>query len=171
MSSVLSSTSEEDSGSDISSSSEDVSEDESDEEIVTIGGPKKPQIGRGPALGGAQDLQARISALLPQLQAANEQLTTGENGQNMENVADDEPHIEMDLGLGVLEEKQNYDSDASDSEDLGGKEDDYQSAEGDKTPVSSDTVAPGRNGRDTDAMRKLLGQQKGRNQPGIEDLG
>ena len=57
-------------------------------------------------------LKARLDALLPQMRAANEELEVekreGRLGKrNIENLEDREKaHIEMDLGLGVLEEKE-----------------------------------------------------------------
>jgi hypothetical protein len=87
-----------------SSSSEEDEDGEEDEEIVTLGGPKKPRINPG-VLSNAQDLQARLKSFLPQLQQANNELAAKGAGLSMEDVEDDEEHIEMNLGLGVLESK------------------------------------------------------------------
>jgi hypothetical protein len=115
--SSLQSSQEGDSSSSLSSSSEESSDGgESDEhDIITVGGPKKPAMSMAHDLSsGAVDLRARVSALLPQLAAANTQLTEGDaNTWSMEDVRDDEQHIEMDLGLGVLEEIESNDSDTS----------------------------------------------------------
>lgn len=75
-----------------------------EEEVVTVGGPKKPRI-NPKILSNAQDLQARLKSFLPQLQQANTELAAKGPGLSMEDVEDDEQHIEMNLGLGVLETK------------------------------------------------------------------
>ncbi|KAF2767677.1 hypothetical protein EJ03DRAFT_352880 [Teratosphaeria nubilosa] len=159
---------EDDSGSGLSSSSEEPSdsEDDSGEEVITIGGPKKPEIGKEGLLGGASDLQARISALLPQLAAANRELEKEGQNHSIEVVQDGEQHIEMDLGLGVLEE-QRGDEDSSDS-----TSDDADEAEvpGDIS-ISSDTERRKPVCKETSAMCKLMGQSKDRKKAGIEDLG
>jgi hypothetical protein len=54
---------------------------------------------------GSGDLRTRLSAFLPQLAQANKVLEDGQEIHNMEDVEEDEQHIEMNLGLGVLEEK------------------------------------------------------------------
>ncbi|SMQ47617.1 unnamed protein product [Zymoseptoria tritici ST99CH_1A5] len=86
------------------SSSEDGEDDSMEEEVVTVGGPKKPRI-NPKILSNAQDLQARLKSFLPQLQQANTELAAKGPGLSMEDVEDDEQHIEMNLGLGVLETK------------------------------------------------------------------
>lgn len=73
--------------------------------VVTLGGPKKPTISAG-GLSGANDLTSRLKAFLPQMQQANSDLARSGTALNMEDVGDDEDHIEMSLGLGVLEQKE-----------------------------------------------------------------
>lgn len=99
--------------SDESSSStavEDDDEDEDDESIrepdttVTLGAPKKPMIDPK-VLSDASDLASRLKAFLPQMQQANSELAERGAGMSMEDVDDEEEHIEMSLGLGVLEQK------------------------------------------------------------------
>lgn len=158
-----------------SSSSEESSDLESDEEeIITVGGPRKPRIGDNGGLDGASDLQARLASLLPQLLVANRELEHGAHGRSMEDVEDGEQHIEMDLGLGVLEEQEEGDADSEDESSENDDDDDDDDArpldEGDATASPSNAVRD-RNGRDNNVMRQLLGQRKDRRQPGIEDLG
>ncbi|KAK5122041.1 hypothetical protein LTR85_004287 [Meristemomyces frigidus] len=159
------------SDSSLSSSNEDSSDEDSDNEdqIITVGGPKKPQIAREPTSTGAQDLQARLSALLPRLAAANRELDKDGAGHSMEDVEDGEQHIEMNLGLGVLEEKQDGDSSSSGEE----SEDESESELSDDTdvPTSSAAVKREQDGKDTQVMDKLLRQRTGRRKAGIEDLG
>ena len=162
-SSLPSSGSDADSESYLSSSSEEESsEDEASEDIITVGGPKRPHISKSSALNGAQDLRARKAALLPQLQAANQELVGDNHGWNMEDVEEGEQHIEMDLGLGVLEEQPDDDSGSSDA-----------SSEGEDDSISEDSPVGGRNRDepDTNVMRKLMGQPKASKKPAIEDLG
>lgn len=80
------------------------------DEIITLGAPKKPRINAG-VLSGASDLASRLKAFLPQMQQANSELSEKGAGLSMEDVADGEEHIEMDLGLGVLEQKKANDLD------------------------------------------------------------
>jgi hypothetical protein len=84
------------------SSSEEDEDDSEEEKIVTLGGPKKPRINAS-ILSDAQDLHARLKQFLPQLQQANTELAAKGAGLSMEDVDDGEEHIEMNLGLGVLE--------------------------------------------------------------------
>lgn len=100
------------------STSEDEEEDDDEEkaasdseDVVTLGAPKKPKINIG-VLSGANDLASRLKAFLPQMQQANSELAEKGAGLSMEDVDDEEPHIEMSLGLGVLEQKQEEDLEA-----------------------------------------------------------
>lgn len=73
--------------------------------IIALSGRKKPEIDPQIVLDYARDLRARLNAFLPQLQQANNELATQGKNLNMEEVADEEQHIELSLGLGVLEQK------------------------------------------------------------------
>ncbi|KAI9797553.1 MAG: hypothetical protein M1825_005981 [Sarcosagium campestre] len=66
------------------------------------------------SLSSTTELRNRIQNLLPALRVANESLTTSNSIEA--DLADDEPHIEMDLGLGVLEEKVHGDKSDSESD-------------------------------------------------------
>lgn len=160
-----------DSESSLSSPSEESSDedDEVEERITTVGGPKKPQIARGAVLEGAQDLQTRLSALLPRLAAANSELDPDGVGYSMEDVEDGEQHIEMNLGLGVLEEKLNGDSSSSAEESDIDSESETSDIE--DLPTSSGAVMRELEGKDTQVMNKLRGQKTKRRKAGIEDLG
>nr|POF13718.1 hypothetical protein CFP56_02741 [Quercus suber] len=160
---VSSSSSEESSVLDSEDDDEDEAED-GEEEIVTIGGPRKPRIARDGVLDGAHDLQARISALLPRLAAANQDLESlGPGGASMEEVREGEQHIEMDLGLGVLEEKQQGDSSSESEED--DEDDDVEAGDGSSGPRKE--IA-----RDSDVLDKLMGVKGSTaSKPGIQELG
>jgi len=117
---------EEDDGDESSSSSEesngasDVSNEDKEEgdTIINVGGAKKPTM-RLPT----SDLKSRLSTFLPQLAAANAELEIlKENGglkdRQIDNVQDGEgDYIEMDLGLGVLEEKPDGGKESSSEDD------------------------------------------------------
>ncbi len=164
-----------------SSSSEESSEDlsdGSDEEAVTIvRGAEKPAMAKGKErlLEGAQDLSARISALLPRLAAANSALLEptgdGSHGHSLEEVEEGEGYIEMDLGLGVLEEKTGGEGDSDSSGDESGG--DYEEQAGaDDVPVSSGAVGRdrGQTASDTHILGKLMGQRRVERTSGVEAL-
>ncbi|KAK4554318.1 hypothetical protein LTR86_008526 [Recurvomyces mirabilis] len=157
--SSVSANSADDSEISLSSSSEEPSDDDDEddtERIVTIGGPKKPLFKPARELGtGAGDLQARISALLPRLRDANALLEEdGGTSFSMEEVDEDEQHIEMDLGLGVLEEQN-----GSESDDSSGEEDDGLMEQ--EQPVFSDAVNSAHESKEGHAMERLMGRSKG----------
>lgn len=124
--------------------SEDSTSGEDEDEVENITIVKKPQIGRL-GVDAAGDLQERLINLLPMLKEANEALEGGEGG--MEDVDDDEPHIEMNLGLGVLEEQRKGD----DSSDESNSEIDDGNA-GSEKPSTSD-------GTEKDVLGKLMGSK------------
>ncbi|CAG7992779.1 unnamed protein product [Penicillium salamii] len=90
-----------------------------------IGGRPKPRIRR---FKGGSGLMSRLNAFLPQMKTANEdlqrQIDAGNAGDlvldNAE--ANGERYIEMDLGLGVLEEKRDGESSSEESDAEGGKD-------------------------------------------------
>lgn len=152
-----------------SSTSSDATESEAEEEVVTIGGPKKPTISSSTFSDEtAKDLRTRLQTLLPQLAQGHDLLVNGGNIRSMENVEEDEQHIEMDLGLGVLEEKAS-DETSSASDDSSDIEDEEKYDE--DLPVSSGATKRSQNGRDADVMGDLLGKKTGKRKVGIEDLG
>jgi hypothetical protein len=151
-----------------SSTSDDISDSESDDVIITIGGPKKPEISSSLFSDGAEDLRARLSTLLPQLAEANNKLKDGRNVYSIEDVEEDEQHIEMNLGLGVLEEKGQDDTSIS-SEDSSDFEEELEGNE--DVPASSRCETRVKDNKASDVMSDLLGQQNVRQKAGIEDLG
>ena len=159
--------------SDLSESSLDDSESATDsnsddgDAIVTIGGPKKPDMTQANASEGAQDLRSRLDALLPQLAASNQLLASSDRAMSIENVEEGEAHIEMNLGLGVLEEQQEgLDSESEDSD-----ESDARLLQSEDAPTSSGAVKRNIEDRETDVMDTLLGQTKVGQRTGIQDMG
>ena len=135
-----------------SDSEEDASEEE--EEIATLKPGVKPDFSRARAIAsGAPSLEDRLKAFLPQLAEANSRLQKGGEGEySMEVVGEDEPHIEMDLGLGVLEET-NGD---------GGSESDEEEGE--------EKGEGGRERKEKDVMGELMGKKENQT-AGIEEVG
>jgi hypothetical protein len=146
-----------DSDSDDASTSDSDSEDapEEEEQIPTLKPGTKPDFSSARALAaGAPSLADRLKAFLPQMAEANSKLQQGgENEYSMEVVGEDEPHIEMDLGLGVLEETkgdQDSDDDDDDNEEEGG--------------------SPDKKKKEKDVMGKLMGKKENQT-AGIEEVG
>ncbi|KAK4505529.1 hypothetical protein PRZ48_003492 [Zasmidium cellare] len=136
------------------SSSEDEDEDESEDEIVTLGGPKKPAIDPKRVLEEAHKLYARLQEIMPKLRQANSNLAENAGALNIENVKDGERHIEMNLGLGVLEEQQDSDEEEPViKESLDGQDDVAQE------PKSR-----------PDAMQSLMGADQNSVRPSIEEV-
>lgn len=152
----------ESSSDDNSSSSEDhdVEQDE-EEEIVTLGGPMKPWDDPKRVLEEAHKLQCRLQELLPKLNNANRELAKKGATLSMEEVDDDEQHIEMNLGLGVLEEQHN--SDDEDALNEG------QAVPRNEASCGKDDAAR-ESESETDVMRSLLGTDKNHEKPGIEEV-
>jgi hypothetical protein len=99
---------DDDSTSDDSDSSDEEDDREGNPSIPQASGPiQKPAIDPHHIMAYAKELRDRLQAFLPQLQNANRELASNAAELNMETVDDDddEQHIEMDLGLGVLEQQ------------------------------------------------------------------
>lgn len=172
MSSLASAESDDDSGRSVSTSSDDGddhSEPDEQEDMVTIGGPKKPDMSRANATRGQADLKARIAALLPRLEQANNLLASEGKQCSMEEVEDGEQHIEMNLGLGILEQ-QREDDDGSSSEESGeGSEDDDEVHATDQ-PISGELKRSPK-GKETHYLDALTGKQTEPVHGGIEEIG
>ena len=153
---TASSTADSDSDGDASTSDSDSEEDASEEEeqIPTLKPGTKPDFSSVRRIAsGAPSLEDRLKAFLPQLAEANSKLQKGGEGEySMEVVGEDEPHIEMDLGLGVLEETNGDGGSESDEED--GEE----KGEG------------GRERKEKDVMGELMGKKESQT-AGIEEVG
>ena len=117
---------------------------------------------------GAQDLRARLAFLLPQLAEANKVIVREQGKHSLESVDEDEQHIEMNLGLGVLEEK--YEDESSGTSESSSNRDDEEGDE-EGVPTSSGTVKRLPEDRDIKVMSKLLRQRPTRKEVDIEDIG
>lgn len=148
-------------GSDGTSSSEESDESSSDEDgdgdVDMLPPGQKPDFSAKIA-AGAPSLEDRLKSFLPQLAEANSKLDQdGGKGQNIEDVKDDEPHIEMSLGLGLLEEKSGKEGEEEDSSEDEG--------EGDEAGESSE-----KRRKEKDVMGKLMGGRES-HAGGIEEVG
>jgi hypothetical protein len=149
-------------GSNKPSASRDESTSDSDassssDEIATIKPGTKPNFSAQVA-SGAPTLADRLKSFLPQMAEANSKLEQGDaNEYSMEAVKDDEPHIEMDLGLGVLEETNGKDGEDSD-------DDEDEEKDGDAS------ASPERKRKEKDVMGKLMGKKENQT-AGIEEVG
>ncbi|OGE56132.1 hypothetical protein PENARI_c003G07884 [Penicillium arizonense] len=116
-----------------------------------IGGRPKPRIHR---MKGDSELLSRLNAFLPKMKNANEDLQkeieAGRVGDLVLDNADEsgEQYIEMDLGLGVLEEKKEGDSSSEDED------------EDDREDAKTGSGAAGNTSqelKDSDIIGKLMG--------------
>ncbi|KAJ5727788.1 hypothetical protein N7493_005608 [Penicillium malachiteum] len=165
------------SGSSCDSSSEDDSSDDENESIhhenkttsstasssiPHVQGRLKPRIRK---MEGNSELLARLSAFLPKMKSANEdlekQIAEGKGKDVvLDEVDDGKDYIEMNLGLGVLEEKRGDNGDSSGSDEDGEGMDGIES---DKRGDMAD---------DSDILGKLMGgKDLDADKPSIEDLG
>lgn len=147
---------DEDSSSEAESSSDNdsTSEEEDNNDIPTLKPGVKPDFSSARKLtAGAPSLQDRLKSFLPQLAEANSKLAKdGVNAFSMEDVGEDEPHIEMDLGLGVLEEKREGENESEDEDEDGEEKE--------------------RKRKEKDVMSELMGRKGEDNlTKGIEEIG
>ncbi|KAI5287189.1 hypothetical protein KEM54_006180 [Ascosphaera aggregata] len=148
---------------------EDVSADEEDrdqkgeESITTVTGRQKPDIRRI----ATNSLRERLSAFLPALKAANEELQGKEDDKDMRVEIDEDDqeegeknrgqYIEMNLGLGVLKQQGDDETSSSGSDDSSSDE--------------SDGSDSSESEQKKDVMRKLMGaKSKDTSKPSIEEL-
>jgi hypothetical protein len=77
-----------------------------DPNTISLPPQRKPAISRAAIVSGSSSLRSRIATFLPRLRKANEDLTNAEDDYRIDAIAaDQDNYIEMDLGLGVLEQK------------------------------------------------------------------
>jgi len=141
---------------DASTSQEDSDEESEEEQIATLKPGVKPDFSSARKIAsGAPSLEDRLKAFLPQLAEANSKLQKGGEGEySMEVVGEDEPHIEMDLGLGVLEETKG----GSESEGESDEDEGEEKGEGE------------RKRKEKDVMAELMGKKENVT-AGIEEVG
>lgn len=151
----------ESSSSDDSTSEDDTSEEEDDEEEerttpTTVPTRTKP-IMSATNTEGAGDLKSRLAAFLPQLAASNQKLEElKQKGElkGFEDVEEGKDYIEMDLGLGVLEEKN------------AGQQQQQQQDDGE----SEEREGEGKEKEEVDVLRKMMGIKTGNKPVGISEI-
>ncbi|KAE8149401.1 hypothetical protein BDV25DRAFT_130401 [Aspergillus avenaceus] len=121
------------------------SDDGSNNSLPRIPATQKPKIRR---LGKNPDILSRLSAFLPQIKNANEELQREIDAGRAKDLRldevddqDDSQYIEMNLGLGVLEEKR--------SGDTGEHNDDLKTAHGSDSKASNPDIKTDSNVLDT----------------------
>lgn len=139
-----------------SSEDSDASTSDGEDEIATVTTGQKPDFTARVA-SGAPSLEDRLKAFLPQLAEANDKLgKDGAKDHSMEDVRDDEPHIEMSLGLGLLEEKSGKEGEQGGDEEDSSEDEDEGGAE--------------KSRKEKDVMGKLMGGRENQ-AAGIEEVG
>ncbi|KAH3298505.1 hypothetical protein KXW39_004729 [Aspergillus fumigatus] len=133
--------------------------------LPRVSAQQKPRIHR---MTKEPDLLSRLSAFLPKLKSANEDLQReiaagrGKDLQLDEVDQEEGQYIEMNLGLGVLEEKR-ADGSTSTDDEIG----DGQEFANDEDAAESDTKLQ----RDSDILARLMGKKKSSDQkPTIQEL-
>lgn len=137
----------------------DSTSDNDEKGIATLKPGQKPDFTARVA-AGAPSLEDRLKAFLPQLKEANSQLAKdGAEAKSMEDVGEDEPHIEMSLGLGLLEEKNGGegDGDSDEEEEEDGEGEGRENGEEKKR-------------KEKDVMGRLMGGRENQGK-GIEEVG
>ncbi|KAK8189348.1 hypothetical protein HDK77DRAFT_271593 [Phyllosticta capitalensis] len=163
--------------SELSTSSEEPSSESDDEsqaedsEVEVSALPKPPNAEARKklyqkSLKKESSLSDRLKAFLPQLAAANEELErdreAGRLGdKSLEQVDENGQYIEMNLGLGVLEEKDpNKMNDSDDESDDGD----------DESEDKMDTGAKSAENKEQDVLGKLMGKKKNKSGAGIQEV-
>ncbi|BDD59714.1 hypothetical protein MAP00_004908 [Monascus purpureus] len=165
-----------------SSSSESDGNDDADEDngaesaetpIPYVPGRPKPRIYR---VNQDSDILSRVSSFLPKLRSANEALQREIDAGRAKDVKLDEvdgdeegQYIEMNLGLGVLEEKRD-DNETDTSEEDATSDTDVKGEEEEAKDSAAAVSRPPRP-RESNILGKLMGNKTARkNKPAIEEI-
>ncbi|KAK2739809.1 hypothetical protein FQN55_009130 [Onygenales sp. PD_40] len=167
-----------------SSSSDEGSESEDEEgsgdesttsEIISIP-QRRPRFKPPVGLSRDSGLRTRLASFLPELRAANEDLEKEISTGNVprleldhdENGRIDGQYIEMDLGLGVLEER------ADDDETISASSSESESSVSDNDDDNNDTQpakrTQSRTHQKSSVMNKLMGNELKTKRPNIEEM-
>jgi len=135
--------------------------------ITTLSVTRRPPITSSSLSNTASDLCSRLSTFLPTLAAANDELELERaagtlRDRDIEDI-DDEGYIEMNLGLGVLEERK------SDSTDSGCSSDSESSEEEEADDGRGHDV--GRRSAGRDILETLMGHKKRKVEIQVVDAG
>ncbi|KAI4715800.1 hypothetical protein E4T48_08040 [Aureobasidium sp. EXF-10727] len=136
---------------------------------------QKPNFAR-PAMS---DLQSRLQAFLPQMAAANAELEKlaqegGLEGKRLEDVGEGDEYVEMELGLGVMEQKKEGEDSSDDSSDESSDDSSEASSEDDNDDDDDKEQKKQQKEKDQkekDILGRLMGHKQGREKvAGIQEV-
>ncbi|KAG9565763.1 hypothetical protein KCU71_g1644, partial [Aureobasidium melanogenum] len=120
------------------------------------------------------DLQSRLQAFLPQMAAANAELEKlakegGLEGKRLEDVGEGDEYVEMELGLGVMEEKREGEENSEDSSDESSEDSSEDSSEVDEEDDKKKQKE--KEQKEKDILGRLMGHKQGREKgAGIQEV-
>ncbi|OBW63790.1 MAG: Cysteine proteinase [Aureobasidium pullulans] len=134
---------------------------------------QKPNFAR-PA---TSDLQSRLQTFLPQMAAANAELEKlaqegGLEGKRLEDVGEGDEYVEMELGLGVMEEKKEGDESSDESSDETSDDSSEDSSEDDdEEDKAQKKKQKEKEQKEKDILGRLMGHKQGREKAaGIQEV-
>ncbi|MCJ1354096.1 MAG: hypothetical protein MMC33_004083 [Icmadophila ericetorum] len=141
--------------------------------IPTLTALPRPQIADLQSIAPeASSLQSRLSSFIPSLAAANQELEYERRegrivDRDIENLGNggEGTYIEMNLGLGVLEEKGSHDSD---TESVSSMSSSSSSSSSPDSNVNQDGASLEAGGKEKDVLGKLMGRERNRDRPTIQ---
>ncbi|KAH0350792.1 hypothetical protein KCU83_g4670, partial [Aureobasidium melanogenum] len=120
------------------------------------------------------DLQSRLQAFLPQMAAANAELEKlakegGLEGKRLEDVGEGDEYVEMELGLGVMEQKKEGEESSDDSSAESSEDSGEDSSEDDE--VDDNEKQKEKEQKEKDILGRLMGHKQGREKAaGIQEV-
>lgn len=135
---------------------------------------QKPNFAR-PA---TSDLKSRLQTFLPQMAAANAELEKlaqegGLEGKRLEDVGEGDEYVEMELGLGVMEEKKEGDdsSDETSDESSDDSSEDSSEEDDDDDEKEQKKKQKEKEQKEKDILGRLMGHKQGREKAaGIQEV-
>ncbi|KAH0284258.1 hypothetical protein M436DRAFT_77926 [Aureobasidium namibiae CBS 147.97] len=133
---------------------------------------QKPSFAR-PA---TSDLQSRLQAFLPQMAAANAELEKlaqegGLEGKRLEDVGEGDEYVEMELGLGVMEQKKEREESSDESSDESSEDSSEDSEDDDKDDKEQKKIQKEKEQKEKDILGRLMGHKQGREKAaGIQEV-
>ncbi|KAK6005002.1 hypothetical protein QM012_007781 [Aureobasidium pullulans] len=129
------------------------------------------------ALPATSDLQSRLQAFLPQMAAANAELEKlakdgGLEGKRLEDVGEGDEYVEMELGLGVMEEKKGGEGSSDDSSHESSEDSSEDSSDNDEEDDQEHKKKQKeKEQKEKDILGRLMGHKQGREKAtGIQEV-
>ncbi|CAD0046214.1 unnamed protein product [Aureobasidium pullulans] len=124
------------------------------------------------------DLKSRLQTFLPQMAAANAELEKlaqegGLEGKRLEDVGEGDEYVEMELGLGVMEEKKEGDdsSDETSDESSDDSSEDSSEEDDDDDEKEQKKKQKEKEQKEKDILGRLMGHKQGREKAaGIQEV-